>query len=93
MTTASDEMRECLLDALPKSQHRKIDAIMSTFDRLLSDATMPERVWVEGARPAVEYVEAYGLEIGVDACGNAETVTPIGVGWPQGFALDEMIYG
>jgi hypothetical protein len=91
MTTAADEMREILTDL--KIPAKKIDAIMERFTQLLADQESPAQVWVAGSRPAVEYVEIYGLQIGVDACGNAETVAPIGVGAPQGFDLPALEYG
>ncbi len=90
MTTANDEMRE-LLTGL-KVPVKKADAIMERFGQLLGDVAEPGTVWVAGSRPAVQVIEAYGLEIGVDACGNAEHVTPIMPGYPTGFVLDELEY-
>jgi hypothetical protein len=90
MTTAAEEMRGLLTEL--KVPVKKADAIMERFNELLADQQTPATVWVAGSRPAVEVVEIYGLEIGVDACGNAEHVTPIGVGWPQGFDLPELEY-
>lgn len=80
MTTAAEEMRS-VLDEL-KIPAKKADAIMERFTALLADQQSVDTVWVRGARPAAEVVEIYGLLIGVDACGNAETVTAAGVG-PQ----------
>jgi hypothetical protein len=91
VTTAAEEMRGLLTEL--KVPTKKADAIMERFEQLLSDVADPGTVWVAGSRPAVEVVEAYGLEIGVDACGNAEHVTPIMPGYPTGFVLDELIYG
>ena len=71
---------------------RKVDAIMERFGQLLADQQAPGTVWVAGSRPAVETVEIYGLEIGVDACGNAEWVSAATVGSPQGFDVTEMEY-
>jgi hypothetical protein len=90
MSSATDEMRD-LLDEL-KVPAKKADTIMERFSQLLADQQTPNIVWVAGSRPAVEVVEIYGLEIGVDACGNAEHVTPIMPGYPTGFALGELIY-
>jgi hypothetical protein len=91
MTTAAEEMRSLLTDL--KVPAKKADTIMERFDQLLADAsTNPGTVWVAGSRPAVEVVEAYGLEIGVDVCGNAEWVSTATAGLPQGFDLAELIY-
>lgn len=90
MTTADEEMRELLTEL--KVPVKKAKAIMGRFSQLLADQQTPGTVWVAGSRPAVEVIEIYGLEIGVDACGNAEHVTPIMPGYPQGFALDELDY-
>jgi hypothetical protein len=87
---ASDEMRSLLTDL--KVPTKKADAIMERFAQLLADAQTPTTVWVAGSRPAVEYIEAYGLEIGIDACGNASEVSPIMPGLPQGFDLPELEY-
>jgi hypothetical protein len=90
MSTAPEEMRGLLTEL--KVPAKKADAIMERFEQLLRDQQTPATVWVAGSHAAVEVVEIYGLEIGVDACGNAEHVTPIGVGWPQGFELPELVY-
>lgn len=90
MSSAADEMRGLLAEL--KVPAKKADAIMERFEQLFGDVVDPGTVWVAGSRPAVEVIEAYGLEIGVDACGNAEHVTPIMPGYPQGFVLDELIY-
>lgn len=90
MTTADEEMRELLSDL--KVPAKKADAIMERFGQLLADAANPGTVFVGGSRPAVTTVEAYGLEIGVDACGNAEWVSTMLPGWPQGFSAPELSY-
>ena len=89
MTTASEEMRELLTDL--KVPTRRADAIMERFAQLLADQQSVDTVWVRGGRPAVETVEIYGLAIGVDACGNAETVTAAGIG-PQMFDAEIIEY-
>lgn len=69
MSEERDEAREWLTELLPKAAHKKIDAIL--------DYIAPEsvrEVEIVGARVAIERVEAYGPEIGVDANGNAATV-------------------
>jgi hypothetical protein len=90
MTTASEAMRE-LLDEL-KVPAKKAEAIMERFGQLLADASNPGLVYVAGSRPAIEYVEIYGLEIGIDACGNATSVASATVGYPQGFDVGELDY-
>lgn len=90
MTTAAEEMRELLGDL--KIPAKKAHVIMERFGQLLADQQAPGTVWVAGSRPAVETVEMYGLEIGVDACGNAEWVSAATVGYPQGFDVTEMEY-
>lgn len=87
---ALDEVRELLAEL--KVPAKKTDAIMARFEQLLTDQMTPTTVWVAGSRPAVEIVEIYGLEIGVDACGNAEWITPVLPGHPQGFDLPELEY-
>lgn len=89
MTTASEEMRELLTDL--KIPAKKAGAIMERFAQLLADQQSVDTVWVRGGRPAVETVEVYGLVIGVDACGNAETVTVAGIG-PQMFDAEIIEY-
>jgi hypothetical protein len=65
----ADDNREWLLDLLPKSAHKHIDAILEYF--ALQPASVVE---VIGARVGVEEVDAYGLHITLDANGNAERV-------------------
>jgi len=72
--------REFLTDTLPKAAHKKIDAIVAEFDAYTSEEVTS--VDVDGARLAVETVEAYGLEITLDANGNAVSITS-----PYGFLL------
>lgn len=90
MTNAAEEMRELLAEL--RVPAKKTDAIMERFAQLFAYQQTPGTVWVAGSRPAVEVVEIYGLEIGVDACGNAEHITPIMPGHPQGFDLPELEY-
>lgn len=89
MTTANEEMRELLTEL--KIPAMKADAIMARFASLLTDQQSVDTVWVRGGRPAIETVEIYGLLIGVDACGNAETVTATGIG-PQMFDAEVIEY-
>jgi hypothetical protein len=90
MTTAAEEMRETLTDL--KIPAKKADAIMERFTELLADQQQCNgTVWVSGSRPAVETVEVYGLEIGIDACGNAEWVTAAGVGI-VGLDVEQVLY-
>ena len=90
-STAADEMRETLAEL--KVPAKKADAIMERFAQLFADVQAPWEIYVAGSRPAVEHVEIYGLEIGIDACGNASTVTTALPGLPQGFDLPELEYG
>lgn len=73
-TTETNDGREWLLDLLPKSAHKHIDAILRKFT-----PEVVHEVEVVGARVQIEQVEAYGLSIGLDANGNAVTV-----GFPYG---------
>jgi len=66
------ELRDFLRETLPKAAHKKIDTIVEWFS---AEAASVAQVDVVGGRVEVEEVEAYGLRIGVDACGNAVTVT------------------
>jgi hypothetical protein len=66
------EIRDVLTEVLPKAAHKKIDALVERLIALLPDAI--EAVEIEGARVGVEAIEAYGLEITVDAMGNAASV-------------------
>jgi hypothetical protein len=74
-----NETREWLIELLPKSAHKHIDRII---DELVSRTAAT--VEVVGARLAVETVTAYGLDIGVDANGNAAWV-----GFPYGADVTE----
>lgn len=65
------EHSQFLADLLPKSAHTKIPAILSYFGQ----AEDVREVDVVGSRVPVETVEAYGLLVGVDANGNAATIT------------------
>jgi hypothetical protein len=72
MSEWTDEAREQLLDILPKSQHGKIDRILTALD---PGATQPIlSVETVGARIEVDRVQTYGLEIGLDGYGNAMRV-------------------
>jgi hypothetical protein len=90
MTTASEDLRELLVDL--KIPIVKAETIKKWFEQVMRDRDEIETLWVAGSRPAVETVEVYGLEIGVDACGNAEHVTAVMPGVPRGFLLDEIEY-
>lgn len=72
--TASEEFRKFLIDLLPKSQHGKIPAIIVEFETYTDGVSA---VLIDGARVGVETIEAYGLEIILDAHGNAERVTSL----------------
>jgi len=65
------EHSKFLAGLLPKSAHAKIPEILSYFGQ----AEEVHEVDVVGSRVVVETVEAYGLVIGVDANGNAATIT------------------
>lgn len=86
MTNAAEEMRDLLIEL--KVPAKKAEAIMERFAQLFAYQQTPGTVWVAGSRPAVEVIEIYGLEIGVDA----EHVTPIMPGHPTGFDLPELEY-
>ena len=90
MTTASEDLQELLVDL--KIPAVKAKTIKKWFEQVMRDRDEIETLWVAGSRPAIEIVEIYGLEVGVDACGNAEHVTPVLPGLPRGFLLDEVIY-
>ena len=62
--------RAALIEALPKSAHKHIDKILDT----LGYAEAADAVEVIGARLGVETIEAYGLEITLDANGNAAEI-------------------
>ncbi len=66
------DFREFLLETLPKSAHKKVDEIMAEFGMYVVDI---EAVHV-GQHPlvCVETVTAYGLEIELDAHGQATLI-------------------
>ena len=64
-----DAFREGLAEILPKSQHTKIERIVS-----LIDDDLIYEVDVCRSRVGVEHVEAYGLTITVDANGDAAAI-------------------
>lgn len=70
--TPSNAFRQFLLDLLPKSQHGKVDAIVTEFASYVEGNI--SAVLVDGARMGVEKVQAYGLDITLDANGNAERI-------------------
>lgn len=76
--TAQDEFREFLLDLLAKSQHGKVDQIITEFTAHLDREFAT--VEIHHSHIAVEMVEAYGLEIELDAVGNAVTVSTNAMG-------------
>jgi hypothetical protein len=82
MDDLSQEIREQLLDILPRKQHKRIDAILEVVETAVYPYLAVDEVEVIGARVAVETVSAYGLDIRVDANGNATTV-----GFPYGGEL------
>ncbi|MGI5245433.1 hypothetical protein [Dactylosporangium sp. CA-139066] len=67
-----NDIREILAEVLPKAAHKKIPELAERLAELYPDSI--EVVDIEGARVAVETVEAYGLEIEVDALGRASAV-------------------
>jgi hypothetical protein len=90
MTTASEDLRDLLVDL--KIPNKKAETITKWFEQAMRDRDEIETLWVAGSRPAIETVEIYGLEIGVDVCGNAEHVAAVMPGLPRGFLLDEIEY-
>jgi hypothetical protein len=62
--------REWLESILPKAAHKKIDLIIEYYAPV--DIGQVE---VNGGHLVVDTVEAYGLDIGLDASGNATTVS------------------
>lgn len=60
------------------------DAILAALDNAGALADGMYAVAVVGARIPVEYVPMYGLEIGIDANGNA-----VSIGSPWGLEVDE----
>lgn len=60
---------------ISEASQEKIDAIVKYVEDEQDVIAVPGSVEVFGARMAVERVEAYGLEIGVDAIGNAVHIT------------------
>lgn len=77
MTKLSEDFREFVSATLDQRGARavKIDAIVVEFEAYLTGAY--PSVEVDGARVGIEMVEAYGLEITVDANGNAERITSL----------------
>jgi hypothetical protein len=69
-----------LREILPKSQHKKIQRILEALG--LDEGITVDEVAVSGARVPVEHITAYGLDISLDANGNAATV-----GFPYGGEL------
>lgn len=76
-TEWTEEARECVRDVLADRTlkgERRVDAILAALGYLEIDEVYPNRTHAE-----VERVEAYGLEIGVDANGYAARVAfPLG---------------
>lgn len=70
--TSSAIFRDFLLDLLPKSQHGKVARIVEEFETY---TTTCSAVLVDGAHVGIEEIEAYGLDITLDANGNAERVS------------------
>lgn len=66
------EAREWLTNLLPKAAHKKIDDILYEID---FGKERIDSVEIDGARVPVETITAHGLEIQLDANGNAATVT------------------
>lgn len=68
------ELAQYLCEILPKSAHKHVDAIVEYVTTMPLYAEV-ETAEVHRARIPVETVWAYGLEIRLDASGNAVTVT------------------
>lgn len=76
MLSAEDDDREYLVDLLPRVSRAKIDQILAYFN----PPAVITQVEVRGARVVTErWARIYGLEIELDANGNAATV-----GFPDG---------
>ncbi|WP_067502245.1 hypothetical protein [Actinoplanes sp. TFC3] len=67
----ADELRSELAEILPKSQHRKIDAIVALIE---PEPWSIQAVDVAMSYVGIETVEAYGLVIKLDANGDAASV-------------------
>ena len=67
----AEELRSELAEILPKSQHKKIDAIVALIEPEPWSITAVD---VAMAHVGIETVEAYGLVIKLDANGDAASV-------------------
>lgn len=68
---------------LSAADEKRLAAIVKYLDDTMRNASAPRMVEVIGARVAIETVEVYGLEITVDANGNAVHISS-----PHGFHTD-----
>jgi hypothetical protein len=69
-----DDLAEYLRSILPKGAHKHVDDIVEYVTTMPLYAAV-ETAEVNYARVPVETVRAYGLELRLDASGNAVTVT------------------
>lgn len=72
----SDQFRAFLAATLAVKDKTavKIDAIVIEFDEWITAHQAGSAVEVIGGRAVVQTIEAYGLEIGLDAAGNATEI-------------------
>lgn len=80
--TPSEQFRTFLTDTLKDtklSREDKIEHLMSEFDEWITAHQSGVAVEVVGGRVAVQTVEAYGLEIGLDALGRATRIETVGL--------------
>lgn len=68
------ELAQYLRETLPMSAHKHVEAIVEYVTTMPLYAAV-ETAEVNYARVPVETVHAYGLELRLDASGNAVTVT------------------
>lgn len=80
--TPAEQFREFLTETLKDNKLKrpeKIEAIVAEFGEWLTEHQTGTAVELVGGRVAVETVEAYGLEISLDACGRATRIETPGL--------------
>lgn len=80
--TPAEQFREFLTETLKDNKLKrpeKIEAIVAEFGEWLTEHQAGTAVELVGGRVAVETVEAYGLEISLDALGRATRIETPGL--------------
>lgn len=80
--TPAEQFRAFVTETLKSrktTQADKVEALVAEFSEWITAVVVGTAIELVGGRVVVQTVEAYGLEIGLDAMGNASRIETLGL--------------